>query len=162
MPYRYREKITFHPLVQVLYLVMLAFVCWTLLQPTNDPRQVLIMVPLGLLLLAIPLIFGRLIIEIDEENLRATWGYMGWPHKVIPLSNIYRSDVINYKPIRQFGGWGIRCGRIDGQMTAAYTLRGDRGVRLSLTEEIKANFIKTRSFLIGSMEPERLQHTIGR
>jgi hypothetical protein len=162
MSYRYREKVTLSPVINILYLVMLGFVVWTLVQTAHDTRGLLVMLSVFLLLVAIPTVFGRLVIEVDEEYFRARWGFIGWPQKAIPLSNIYKSEVISYKPIRQFGGWGIRCGRIDDQMTAAYTLRGDRGVRLSLTEEIKANFIKTRSFLIGSMEPERLQQAIGR
>lgn len=162
MAYRYREKVTLSPVINVLYLVMLVFVFWTLVQTAHDARGLLTMSSVGLGLIAIASVFGRLVIEVDEEFFRATWGFIGWPKKEVPLSNIYRSEVITYKPIRQFGGWGIRCGRIDDQMTAAYTLRGDRGLRLFLTGEIKANFIKTRNFLVGSMEPERLQQAIGR
>lgn len=162
MAYRYRETISFHPVVQILYLFMLAVVCWSLLAAMHDLRQLLIMAIVGLLVSAIALVFGRLVIEVDELELRATWGYLGWPRRVFPLSAIHDIEVVQYRPLRQFGGWGIRCGRIDGQTTMAYTVRGNRGVRFSLTEEIRVGFVSTRSFLIGSLEPERLQQALGR
>ncbi len=49
----------------------------------------------------------------------------------------------NYRPIREFGGWGIRYG---GGGRKAYTVRGDCGVEFRLTSG--------RKVLFGSARPE--------
>lgn len=161
MAYRHRETISFHPVVRALYLVLLGVLFWTALQPKARTSDLLVLALVGTILLAIPLVFGRLVIEVDEDAFRATWGFLGWPKTIIPLRIIEKSEPITYKPLRQFGGWGIRCGRIDGQLTAAYTLRGNCGLLLSLSQEIKANLVRTRRFLVGTQEPERLQQALG-
>jgi hypothetical protein len=62
----------------------------------------------------------------------------------IPLNDIKTYEVRTYKPIREFGGWGIRYGW-NGK---AYNVSGNRGVQLVLTNEKK--------ILIGSQKPEEL------
>ena len=56
--------------------------------------------------------------------------------------------AVRYRPLREFGGWGIRGTRRHG----AYNARGDAGVRLELADG--------STFLIGSQEPERLEAAI--
>jgi hypothetical protein len=158
MSYRYSESVTFHPLIQILYLVMLGVFAAILFSDEASSRAVI--VPIGLLLVAIPLVFGRLLIQMDESNLVMTWGYLGWPKASIPLANIEESEIVNYHPIRQFGGWGIRCGRFRGAMTGCYTVRGNRAVLLSLTTDIRAALCRSRQFLVGSQEPEKLRQAL--
>lgn len=67
-----------------------------------------------------------------------------FPARRIALSDVTRAEVRTYRPIREYGGWGIRWGR-DGM---AYNARGNRGVQLELKDG--------RRVLIGSQEPERL------
>jgi hypothetical protein len=156
MPYRYREKVTFHPLVQFLYIVLLAVFVVSILEGGRSSTSIGEALLVGLALVGMALIFGRLLIELDEEKLTMTWGYLGWPKKKIPLAIVGKSEIISYRPIRQFGGWGIRCGRVDGEITGCYSMRGNRGVLLSLTTEIRAGLAKTRRFLVGSQKPEKL------
>jgi hypothetical protein len=58
---------------------------------------------------------------------------------------------VQYRPIADHGGWGIRSGR-DGER--ALTARGNRGVRLVLADGTR--------LLIGSQRPEELAETIER
>jgi hypothetical protein len=159
---RFEEKVPFHPVVRFFYVIMLIVFFASAFQGLGGPKPPIVPILVGLGLLAIPLLFGRFTIQVDEENLTATWGYLGWPKQVIPLSTIEKSDIITYKALRQFGGWGIRCGRIDGESTSCYTLRGNRGVLLTLSEDIRINFARTRRFLLGSQEPERLQQALAK
>ncbi len=69
----------------------------------------------------------------------------------------YQTEVVTYRPIRQFGGWGIRGGRFQGEFTGVYSLRGNRGLLLSLTKETRFSFFRARRLLLGSQEPEKLQ-----
>jgi hypothetical protein len=55
-----------------------------------------------------------------------------------------------YKPIREYGGWGIRCG-LSGR-GRAYNISGNRGVQLV--------FKDGRKLLIGSQKAEKLQQAI--
>jgi hypothetical protein len=56
--------------------------------------------------------------------------------------------VQTYRPIRDYGGWGIRYGR-GGK---AYNVSGNRGVMLELSDGQK--------LLIGSQRPEELANAI--
>ena len=106
--------------------------------------------------------FGRLVIQIDAEALSATFGFFGWPSQRIPLADIVRARAVTYRPIRTFGGWGIRCGAFEGETTSVYSVRGSRGVLLELSGERRIAGFRTRRFLVGSAEHERLSAAIGK
>ena len=63
---------------------------------------------------------------------------------IVPIDTIRCVEVVTYRPIADYGFWGIRSGR-DGER--ALIARGNRGVRLELTDGSK--------LLIGSQQPER-------
>lgn len=160
MPYRYQEFVSFHPLVRALYLALIVIFVLSALGDKAGSTLFYGHIVIGCLIVGLGLIFGRLLIELDEKNLTMTWGYLGWPKTRIPLAIIEKSETIGYKPLRQFGGWGIRCGRVRGQVTGCYSMRGNRGVLLSLNTEIRVTLARTRQFLVGSMKPERLQQAL--
>ncbi len=54
-----------------------------------------------------------------------------------------------YKPIREYGGWGIRCSLRNGK---AYNVSGNRGVQLV--------FNNGKKLLIGSQKPDELEAAI--
>ena len=56
-----------------------------------------------------------------------------------------RLEVVSYRPLADYGGWGIRSGR-DGERVL--NARGNRGVRLDLADGSR--------LLIGSQRPEAL------
>lgn len=158
--FRYEERVTFHPFFQVLYLVAVGAVVvgqWAAL-PELAWAPFLVGVPLILL----PLMFGRLLIRVDAERLLAQFGFLGWPAQRIPLEQIERARAVTYRPILQFGGWGIRTGRFEGERTSVYTVRGSTGVLLELEEERRVSGFRTKRFLVGSLEPERLLAVLGK
>jgi hypothetical protein len=160
MTRRFEEIVPFHPVVRFFYAVMLIVFFASMTQGGKGSPPLVVPILVGLGLLAIPLLFGRLAIDVDEKNLTATWGYLNWPKKMIPLEEIERTEIVDYSPLRQFGGWGIRCGKIDGQPTSCYTLRGNRGLLLHLNEDVRINWVRTRRFLLGTQEPEQLQQAL--
>jgi hypothetical protein len=68
----------------------------------------------------------------------------------IPLKNVARAYARTYRPLREYGGWGIRYG-FDGK---AFNMRGNQGVQLVLQNGEKV--------LIGSQRPAELAEAIHR
>jgi hypothetical protein len=158
--FRYEETVSFHPVIQFLYLLGVAGMVWA--QVTAVPTMPWVPVAIGVPLVLLPLMFGRLRIRVDAEMLTAEFGYLGWPIQRVPISNIVGACVVTYRPILQFGGWGIRAGRLDGEKTSVYTVRGTTGVLLELAEEQRVSGFRSKRFLIGSLEPERVVAVLGK
>ncbi len=70
-----------------------------------------------------------------------------WPFadRAITAEQIAQLEVRTYRPVIEYGGWGVRIG---GAGDRAYTMSGNRGVQLSLRDG--------QSVLIGSQRPEEL------
>ncbi len=78
----------------------------------------------------------------------------GWFHLIrfrISLSEVNSCQPTSYRPIRQFGGWGIRWGQWEGKKAWAYTTRGNKAVVL---------FTAKRTILLGTSRPELLSRVI--
>lgn len=154
---RFREEIhffskTFYVILGVILLAIL------ILQQEGIER----LAPALIVAVMFPLLFGKLLIIVEDNTLRISFGYLGIIRKEIPLSFIKEARVVEFRPIREFGGWGIRCGRFEGQKTGCYNLKGSRGVLLSLSTEIYVCIMKTGRLIIGCEEPEKLKSAIGK
>ncbi len=151
----------FHPVVEISYVGGLGFFVgahWYAF-PNVVSGAVLLG---GALLVFLPAMFGRLVIRVDDEAVTARFGFLGWPRQRVPLSHIERARAVSYHPLRQFGGWGIRAGKLEGELTGVYSVRGNRGVLLELTEPRRVCIVQAKRFLLGSREPERLVAAIRR
>lgn len=89
--------------------------------------------------------------EVTATEVRVWYGWLPVYRRSLPLTAICRFEVVQYRPILDHGGWGIRCAR-DGERVL--TARGDRGVRIELTDGTR--------LLIGSQRPEELAETLER
>ena len=65
--------------------------------------------------------------------------------KVIQRSEILNLEVVTYKPLGDYGGWGIRMGR----KGMAYTVKGDKGLLITLGSQ--------KNILIGTSKPEEMR-----
>jgi hypothetical protein len=105
--------------------------------------------------LALPLMLAvsllQMTTEVTPTEIRVWFGWIPVYRRVFSVSGIRRCAVVQYRPIVDYGGWGIRSGR-DGERVL--NARGDRGVRLELTDGSR--------LLIGSQRPEELAETIER
>jgi hypothetical protein len=112
-------------------------------------------VPIGhipvaaVLVLAVPVWFWalRLTTEVHDDALHLHFFPM-WKKRIIPFNQIRSAQARCYRPIVEYGGWGIRWG-LSGQ---AYNVSGDRGVQLELANG--------KRLLIGSQRPEELEAAI--
>jgi hypothetical protein len=107
-------------------------------------------------LLGLAVLFGRLVIELGSDALVARFGFVSIGEARLPLTQIEAFEPVTYHPIGQFGGWGWRMGRHDGEATAAYSMRGSTGLLLRLRQPIRMLFWSADRVLIGSLRAAEL------
>ena len=95
--------------------------------------------------LAVWLWFVRLETEVRDKAVYLHYRWM-WRPKKIRYDEIDRVEAFEYRPIRDYGGWGLRRGHKNKEwMWNAY---GSRAVRLHLSDG--------STFAVGSQRPEKL------
>ena len=87
--------------------------------------------------------------EVTPTDVRVWFGWAPTYRRIVSIDSIRSIDVVTYRPIAEYGFWGIRSGR-DGEK--ALTARGNRGVRLELTDGSR--------LLIGSQRAEQLARAL--
>lgn len=121
------------PLVQLLHLVEL---------PRGGPAVAPLLISTASMV-AVLLFLGRLVVEVDDRELRWRFGFVGWPRWRVPLQDIVALERV--KSASAFSA-GIRMGP-GGERH--YTARlGSPALRLKLRDG--------RTVMLGSPEPERL------
>ncbi|MEJ2542043.1 MAG: hypothetical protein P8188_19100 [Gemmatimonadota bacterium] len=94
------------------------------------------------------LFVAGLTVIVEPGRIRIGLGW-GWPIRTtISLHEIVTLETVEYRPIRDFGGWGVR-GRRSRRIWSA---RGNQAVRLELTDG--------RTIFIGSDQPRTLENRI--
>ena len=91
----------------------------------------------------------KLSVRVDGSGLHVR--FFPLVKKEIPLDEIARWEARTYRPILEYGGWGIRCSWGKGM---AYNVSGNRGVQLEFTNG--------KRLLIGSQRPEELAEAISK
>lgn len=86
---------------------------------------------------------GRLVIELREQELRWTFGYLGWPHWSLPLQDIVQMQCVRTSAWRGAGIKGL------GKDKLFSVSIGGPALRLSLADG--------RIVTLGTPEPERLR-----
>jgi hypothetical protein len=88
----------------------------------------------------------QLITEVRQDGL---WiRFYPLPGKIIAYHSIQTCVARTYKPLSEYGGWGIKYGRSGW----AYNILGDRGVQLELDNG--------KRILIGSQRADELEQAI--
>lgn len=117
-------------------------------RPVSD--GVLLLTGSGVILFSTGMIYLfyslRLITEVREEGLYIRF-YPLWG-KLISYSSIRTCNARTYKPLSEYGGWGIKYGRSGW----AYNIIGDQGVQLVLNDG--------KRILVGSQRAEQLEQAI--
>ena len=152
----YEEIVLFHK--AFLFILGAAVIAglWLIAVDISDEGWIIMVA------LLFPLLFGRLVIKVEDNTLKINYGYIDLIKKEIPLSEIKEIRVLEYSPIRQFGGWGIRSGKFEGEKTACYNLKGNRGLLLILSNKIRVCFMKTDRVIVGCEGAEKLKEAIGK
>ncbi|NNL06640.1 MAG: hypothetical protein HKO86_02865 [Gammaproteobacteria bacterium] len=88
----------------------------------------------------------KLITRVDAEGVYVR--FFPLTRKRIPFENITSCQARTYRPVREYGGWGIRFSR----KGMAYNVHGNTGVQLT--------FKQGKPLLIGSQKPDQLAAVI--
>lgn len=141
----------------LIVLIMTGLMWWGFIQQvilgqpwgTNPPPNWVLWMCVGLFGIGLPILFRslRLDTQVTEEYVRVRLRPFRWV--TFPRDTILTCAARTYRPIREYGGWGIRYGFKRGW---AYNVRGNRGVQLTLTNR--------KPVLIGSQREEELAAAI--
>ena len=89
----------------------------------------------------------KLTTEVNQDGIYV-WFFPLLVNQTIPFSDIARYEARRYRPILEYGGWGVRY----GWRGKAYNVRGNRGVQLEMRDG--------KRLLIGSQRAEELASAI--
>ncbi len=92
---------------------------------------------------------SRLVTEVRSSGLYIQFFPFHFSFRRIDLHDLTGVEAKEYRPLMDYGGWGIR----SGSAGKAYNVSGNRGVKL--------NFRSSTSLLIGSQRAEDLAQAIG-
>jgi hypothetical protein len=106
-----------------------------------------VLIVLAIFGIAFPVWFRVMNLEIQVTGTMLRFRFfplhLSW--REIPFDSIARVMAVVYRPLREYGGWGIRFGK----KGMAYNVSGDRGVQVTLKNG--------KSFLLGSQRAEELE-----
>ena len=117
--------------------------------PASNEMAFVFWIAFGILF---PLFFHKLklITQVRQNGLYIKFSTIHFSFKKISLDNLKRHYVRTYNPLGEYGGWGIKYGK----MGKVYNVSGDRGVQLEFTDR--------KGLLISSQKAEQLDGAIGR
>ncbi len=143
----YTERSRWPVWVQLIIWGALAAGMWGALKSGDASALVLLGLPVlgGLLMYFL----GGLTVIVRRQSLTVALG-RGWPfRKHVAYDRIQRIEPVEYHPLREFGGWGIRFG---AGKKRAWTASGNQAVVLHLDDG-------TRLY-VGSNDAKRLASRI--
>jgi hypothetical protein len=88
--------------------------------------------------------------EINATGIHYQFLPFHFKAHTIPWDEIQLAEVCSYKPLREFGGWGIKY----GYNSKAFTISGNEGICITLKNK--------KIILIGTKESERAANAIKR
>lgn len=106
-----------------------------------------LLIGIGVLIGTAALIYTmKLTVRLDDTGMHVRF----WPfvNRDIRLDDIARWEARTYRPLLEYGGWGIRC----GWSGMAYNVSGNQGVQLE--------FSNGKRLLLGSKRPDELAAAI--
>jgi len=115
--------------------------------PSSDTDVIIIFLVIGL---GFPLFFYnlKLITEVRNDGVYYKFSLLHFSFRCIAFSSIKTYRVRKYKPLREYGGWGIRYGR----KGKAYNVYGCMGIEFELTDN--------KWILIGTQKPNEFVKAI--
>ncbi|SFM20157.1 DUF6141 family protein [Methanolobus profundi] len=115
--------------------------------PVSDQGMVSILVAFGFLL-PLFILSIRLVIVVRNSGIYVKFFPVHLSFKHYPFESISAYDAVTYRPLRDYGGWGIRY----GSQGKAYNIKGNRGLMLKLTNG--------KHLLLGSQESDVLKMSV--
>lgn len=108
----------------------------------------IVAVVLGVVVLLGAVLLMRLTTTVTPDAISVKYGFLYRTR--IPLSEVARAEAVEYAPIREYGGWGIR----GSSRRRALNARGNQGVLLTRSDGT--------TLLVGSQNPRELLDALAR
>ena len=117
----------------------------------NNPMSDAGLLIVGLIVvIGLPLFVSLIRLETIVHNQGVDYRYSPFHlrYQRLPKDRLVSYQIIHYRPLRDYGGWGIRYGKYG----KAYTLSGDIGVQLVTIDQKK--------ILLGTYKPENMKKAL--
>ena len=131
-----------------LWLIILS-ATFVLLRSAQTDRFSLPLIVGFLVGVSLPVLFYLSELRVRVEPAGVFIRFFPLARRKIAASDIVRCEARTYRPIREYGGWGVRYSWGHGM---AYNVSGNRGVQLKLRDG--------KEVLIGSQQAEQLEAAI--
>ena len=118
--------------------------------PGSDMEVIILWIIFGIAFPIVMLGWLRLITEVRDDGVYVRFVPFHLTPRVFLYKDITHYESLNYRPLRRFGGWGIRW-NFSGEK--AYSISGKQGVLMEVNGD---------KVLIGSREPKRLVEVMDR
>ncbi len=93
------------------------------------------------------LLLAKLSVTVEDDAIHIRWFPFAW--RTVHFADIESAQARTYRPLLEYGGWGVRWSPGRGM---AWNASGDRGVQLTLTSG--------KQLLIGSQRADELAKVI--
>jgi len=143
--FREDRRFTSRTLGKALLVVVVGLAAWGILE--GYVRGWALVGPVVLVLIS--WLFYKLELTVMVMGSELVIRFPPLTNRVIRLAKVRACEARTYRPIREYGGWGVRCGRKGDR---AYNVRGNRGVQVELSSG--------ESILIGSQRADELASVI--
>jgi len=115
-------------------------------EPAPDWLLWLLVVLFGV---GLPALFAVMRLEVEVRADRIDVRYRPFMHRSISAADIAGAQARTYRPVREYGGWGIKGW---SRTKVAYNVAGDRGVELRLRDG--------STVMLGSQRPAELEAAV--
>ena len=117
--------------------------------PMSDTGLIGTTVLVTLMMIGVTVLFYKmkLVVEIRDDGIHYRYPPMIKRFRKISRDEIERLEVREYKPIKEFGGWGIKVG--SKKYGKAFNVRGNMGLQLYLKNGSRILFGTQRKAAIG-------------
>ncbi|MFK3959968.1 DUF6141 family protein [Guptibacillus hwajinpoensis] len=112
--------------------------------PGSDMQLTIFLVLFGIAFPIVMLGWLRLITEVRDDGVYVRFVPFHLSNRVFLFQDIKSYESLEYRPIKRFGGWGIRWNL---SKEKAYSISGKHGVLID---------VKGEKIMIGSREPDQL------
>ncbi|QDP41476.1 DUF6141 family protein [Radiobacillus deserti] len=117
-------------------------------KPTSNVTIIILWISIGIILPVLLLGVFKLTTEVRQDGIYIRPVPFHLSYKRIPFEDLLDYKVIEYHPLKRFGGWGLRM-NLKGEV--AYNTYGNQGVELKL---------RYQTIVIGSQQPDKLKKAI--
>lgn len=148
---RYHEEQHFHDALMGLLVLAMLFVVFvtTVAVVFSRPNDALLLAiaPAMVVLVAALISLSHLDVDVTDSGVSIAFRHL-WPTRRIAFGDIVGLEVKRYRPLIDYGGWGVRLGPAGW----AYTTGGDVGVKIRLRKGLPV--------LVGTRHPIELESAI--